>query len=276
MSASIVLSEEASLQVRPTQKVSASPSRFAKAARLLDADSHALPLSLLLHLAPGAAATVAYVMLGPWLVSLGYPGTLALLVCAALVILPLELAVLMMRGKGRSWRSALSQSVRYRTALPKWQYAAFPLAMVVWGFLASGLTPWLDAVVAQRWFAWLPHWFSILEPTEFQHFARPALLLTFWVGLAVNGLMLPIVEELYFRGFLLPRLQRFGRWAPLINTSLFSVYHLWTPWQVFSRIIWLFPWVCLTWRKQNIYLMMISHCLANTLGWLLLWAMILG
>jgi len=36
------------------------------------------------------------------------------------------------------------------------------------------------------------------------------------------------------------------------------------------------PWVYTAWRKQNIYLIMITHCAANTLGWLLTWGLILG
>ena len=55
----------------------------------------------------------------------------------------------------------------------------------------------------------------------------------------INGIAGPIVEEMYFRGYLLPRLERFDKWAPLINLSLFSLYHFWAPWQVFSRILWM-------------------------------------
>jgi hypothetical protein len=81
---------------------------------------------------------------------------------------------------------------------------------------------------------------------------------------------------LYFRGYLLPRIERFGKWAPLINLSLFSLYHFWTPWEFLSRIILLLPWVYVAWRKRNIYLIMTAHCAANTLGWLLTWGLILG
>jgi hypothetical protein len=34
---------------------------------------------------------------------------------------------------------------------------------------------------------------------------------------------------------LLPRISRFGGWAPLINTVLFSLYHFFTPWQLLGR-----------------------------------------
>lgn len=51
----------------------------------------------------------------------------------------------------------------------------------------------------------------------------------------------PLIEELYFRGSLLPRLARFGFWAPLINVSLFSLYQFWTPWDVLTRVVILLP-----------------------------------
>jgi hypothetical protein len=36
----------------------------------------------------------------------------------------------------------------------------------------------------------------------------------------LNGVIGPVVEELYFRGFLLPRMEGLGRWAPLVNVTL--------------------------------------------------------
>jgi hypothetical protein len=39
----------------------------------------------------------------------------------------------------------------------------------------------------------------------------------------------------YFRGHLLPRIDRFGRGAPVLNAVLFSLYHFWTPWQNVGR-----------------------------------------
>ena len=51
------------------------------------------------------------------------------------------------------------------------------------------------------------------------------------IALAFNGVAGPITEELYFRGHLLPRLERYGRWAPVINTALFAIYHFFSPWR---------------------------------------------
>jgi membrane protease YdiL (CAAX protease family) len=125
-------------------------------------------------------------------------------------------------------------------------------------------------------FGWLPDWFFIFDVESFQVFSRSALLTTFWVGLVVNGIVGPIVEEFYFRGHLLPRLPGPRAWSPVFNVVLFSLYHFWTPWQFFSRMIWLLPWGYIVVKKQNFYLMLIAHCAGNTIGWLLTWALILG
>ncbi|MGA9192796.1 MAG: CPBP family intramembrane glutamic endopeptidase [Anaerolineales bacterium] len=238
-------------------------------------ESNALPQLIMWHLLPGLAGTAAYVVLAPISITFGYPGVLALLLSALLVIMPIEVGMLIRRARQGSRSLSFDGAVRFREHLPKWQLVALSLALVIWGLLASGLTAPLDLFLLDRWFAWLPDWFALFDARQLAPFSRSALLVTFWVGLAVNGVILPVVEEFYFRGYLLPHMNRLGRWAPLVNTSLFSLYHFWSPWQLFSRIIWLFPWVYATWAKRNLYPTMIAHCTANTLGWLLFWASIL-
>ena len=94
--------------------------------------------------------------------------------------------------------------------------------------------------------------------------------------LAINGLLGPIIEELYFRGYLLPRMERLGRWAPLVNVSLFSLYHFWSPWQVMARIVGLAPTVYAVRAKRSVYLGMVVHCTLNTLSVLIVGAMVLS
>lgn len=233
---------------------------------------HSIRWSLILHLLPGILGTIAYILLKPAVVDAGYPPLLALLIAAGAIILPLQLGYLYIQSQ----RGTGTPVIQFRDPLPKWQYIVFPFSMVIWAFLASGLLSTLDLFLAQSWFGWLPDWFFVFDLEQFQAFSRPALLTTFWAGLAINGLLGPIVEELYFRGHLLPRLARFGRWSPFLNITLFSLYHFWTPWQFFSRILWLLPWGYLVWKKRNFYLMMIAHCAGNTIGWLLTWGLILG
>ena len=92
----------------------------------------------------------------------------------------------------------------------------------------------------------------------------------------VMNIAVPIVEELYFRGYLLPRMARWGNWAPLINVVLFSLYHFWLPWETLNRIITLLPIVFVVQWKRNIYLSILVHCLLNTIGSIGLLALVLS
>jgi membrane protease YdiL (CAAX protease family) len=212
---------------------------------------HSIPKSVILHLLPGAVGTFAYVIITPFLMESGYPSILGILTAAAVVILPIELGYLLYQSRKINGNFLLKGIVLYQKSLPKWQYVVIPLGLVIWGFLVTGITPLLDNVIVENLFSWLPDWYFIFDPNQFRGYARPALLLTFWVGLIVNGFVLPTVEEMYFRGYLLPRIERFGKWVPLINLSLFSLYHFWTPWQFISRIILLLPWVYVAWRTAQ-------------------------
>jgi len=233
---------------------------------------HSFSKSILLHLLPGALGTFVYVFLAPIFLNNGYPAMLALVVAVGVFTLPFQIIYLLFQRRNADDQPVIG----LRESLPKWQYIVFPLGMVIWGFLASGALSPLDLSVAKSMFNWLPEWFFVFDTDSFKPFSRDALMITFWAGLIVNGFAGPIVEEFYFRGHLLPRLSGPRNWLPFINISLFSIYHFWAPWQILSRIVWLYPWVHITWRKQNIYLMMITHCAANTLGWLLTWGLILG
>jgi len=81
-----------------------------------------------------------------------------------------------------------------------------------------------------------------------------------------NGIFGPIVEEIYFRGFLLPRMGIFGKFAPLINIIIFSIYHFFSPWQNITRIIGFTPTAYSVWINKDIKIGMIVHCLLNVLG----------
>jgi len=82
----------------------------------------------------------------------------------------------------------------------------------------------------------------------------------------VHSWIAPFVEEYYFRGYLLPRLARFGNLAPVINAVLFSLYHFFTPWQALTRIIALVPMAWIVQRKRNLYISVIAHMVLNTLS----------
>ena len=233
--------------------------------------------STLLHLVPGAIATVVYVLSVPGFIRLGYPSITALYLPMILAVILMELGYLLYRGQKKNGSLSLRGVVDFRQPVPWWMYIAFPLLILVWGILVTGLVSPIDNLFLNRLFGWLPDWYALRNLLQIKEvYSRAAILVTAGGALILNGIVGPIVEELYFRGHLLPRLSRFGRWAPLLNVLLFSLYHLWTPWMFLSRVALLVPMVYLVWWRRNIFIGIIAHCLLNLIGTLVLFAQLLG
>lgn len=230
-----------------------------------------VPILIALHLVPGALATLVYLVTAPLVMSLGYPTLAALYVPMALTVIVLELAFLLYQGQKRNGRLSLNGIVSYREPILWWQYLVFPLLILVVGILGSAVLGLVDNALLQTIFSGLPDWYLLKNIQQLgSQYPRTVLLTLFGFALVLNGLAGPIVEEMYFRGYLLPRLERFGRLAPLINSLLFSLYHFWTPWQFFSRLALVLPFVYVVRWKRNLYLGMIAHCAANLIGTTLL------
>lgn len=240
-------------------------------------DQHSLGRSIVLHLLPGGIGTAVYVLTVPFITRLGYPSITALYLPMILAVILVELGYLLYQGQKQSGTRSLKSVVNYRGSVPWWMYIAFPFLILIWGVLVTGLVSPLDNLLLNQGFTWLPDWYTLRNLLEIKTmYPREAILVTAICALILNGLAGPIVEELYFRGHLLPRMSGFGRWAPLLNVVLFSFYHFWTPWMFFSRLVLLVPMVYFVWWKRNIYLGMIAHCLLNLIGTAVLFAQLLG
>ena len=92
------------------------------------------------------------------------------------------------------------------------------------------------------------------------------MTLTIVMSFLFNGLLGPFTEEIYFRGFLLPRMNKLGKAAPFVNVALFSLYHFFTPWENISRILALTPIAYIVWYKKDIRIAIWFHCTLNLLS----------
>ena len=156
-------------------------------------------------------------------------------------------AILFLQGRRRNGRLSLAGVIGYTEHTPAWQYVIFTLAAVAWGYFL------LPAVVLG------PDQVRLTSRDQVVFVAMP---FAFSIFVAALNVILPIVEELYFRGFLLPRMERWGFWAPVLNMVLFSVYHLWAPslTDQFLRVAGFLPVVLLVWWKRDIRIAIFVHC----------------
>lgn len=220
--------------------------------------THTLPQSILLHLLPGILTGAFYFLVRAPLQNSGFPSIFALMLGVVFVIVPFELGFLLYQAKQKTGRFALKEVISYRQAIPVWQYFAWSLLVfVVVGLVFTLLKP-LDAFLQQKVFFWVPALDSGLEGG----FARSNLIITYAAVLVLGVFAGPLVEELYFRGYLLPRMP--GKFAPLLHSFLFAAYHVFTPWMILTRTLGLLPLVYAV-RRKNIYVGIIVHILVNSL-----------
>lgn len=223
-------------------------------------EQHSVAQSLLLHLLPGALiAGGTFALVGP-IQRAGYPSILALTLAVAFILVPVELGVLLVQGKRRCGRFALTGVVCYRRPLPFPQYLLWvPLLFVVVGVVFTLLKP-VDGFLQQTVFSAWP----ALDSGLHEGYARSALIVTYAMVALFGALIGPVVEELYFRGFLLPRMAYAGKWAPLLHSFLFALYHLFTPWMLVTRTVGMLP-LAYAAQRRNLAIPILVHVLANAL-----------
>jgi uncharacterized protein len=223
------------------------------------------PALVALFLAPGALGTLAYLLLAGPVQASGYPALAALLVAITVVILPVELVILLI-ARSRAGASG-EPLIPYRRRMPARSWAWLVPVLLLAAVGGSAILSPVDSAIMRGLFSWLPDWYQ--KPIDVQavgRHSRTAWIMTLTAYMVLNGFAGPIVEEFYFRGWLLPRMARFERWAPLLNAALFSLYHFWLPWQFFSRVAAIAPSIYAVRWRRNVYLGMAAHILLNTIG----------
>lgn len=214
------------------------------------------------HLYPGIIITIVFVFLTPAVVHRGYPPQMGALL--AIVIAALPLFILHLRSaRRRENRTGILQLNLFTNRLPGWKLAAYVAGLVVLSFAIWTATEPLNRVITEKFLGFLPDWFTV---QDFAGYSKTVILQTLFVNLLVNGVLAPLVEEYYFRGYLLARMQTWGRSAFLVNGILFSLYHFWQPQIWLTLILAMTPLAWVTWKTRDLRVAIYTHCLLNLLG----------
>ena len=228
-----------------------------------EVELHTIGQSIGLHLLPGILVGALYYAIAQPIKNLGYPSLAAMILAAIFILIPFEVGFLLYQGKKKNGTLSLDGIVLYRQKISIGQYLLWvPVIFVLMGLLFAGLAP--VSGFLETLFTWLP------EALHFDmglggEYSRSVLIITYILAFIFVVLIGPTVEELYFRGYLLPRMPRLKGWTPILHSALFALYHTWTPWMVITRTIGLLPLIYIVQRKRNIYLGIITHILANTI-----------
>jgi len=240
-----------------------------------DLRKHSLIESVIYHLLPGILIGGVYYLIVPAIIKAGYPSVMALIVTALFVLVPVELGILFYQGKKRNGKFSLEGIVLYRYKLPWHQYLLWvPVIFVTSGLIMTALNP-ISSLI-EGWFTWIPEWLRLGMGLS-GDYERGKLIQTYILHFIFIIFVTPSVEEIYFRGFLLPRMPENLRWGkPILHSLLFALYHVWSPWMFLARSLALLPLITVVSWKKNLYLGMIAHWLINSIDFFIGIAFLLG
>jgi membrane protease YdiL (CAAX protease family) len=248
-------------------------------------EHHSVWKSLLLHLVPGLP-----ILLGIFLFALPIFATsfgiatelrtlLGLTLSAAFFLIPIELIILLYEGRKLNKNISLKGVLRY-TEKGSWkEYIIYVPILLVYNVIMFVLVaPPVNNFLVETLFWWYPQEFNfqtiIADPGVLAGYQGVQFGLILYI--IIVAISAPIVEELYFRGYLLPRMEGYAKkWAPIINAILFSLYHYFSPWENPIRIIGLIPLVYVVWKKKNIWFGIIVHVLLNIFGGIMMLVVVL-
>lgn len=237
---------------------------------------HSALKSILLHLVPGI-----FILIGIFLFSIPvFPTLLGIdtamgpmvgfLLSALIILVPIQISILLYEGKRLNGKISLKGVIGYTEKSPIKQYAIFvPILLFYCVFWFVIIAPFVNEFMINTLFWWYPQEFN------FQNIFRDPVVVAGYQGvlfglilyIIIGCILAPFVEELYFRGYLLPRMEDYAKnWAPVINAVLFSLYHFFSPWENPIRIVALIPMVYVVWRKKDIRFGILVHVILNTFG----------
>ena len=225
---------------------------------------HSLPKSFMLHILPGALVTIAFVLLKPISDSIVYPPLLAFLLAILLIDIPVLLGIMFFEGRKQNGKLSLQGVVLYREKIPWGTFALIFIGAFVGVYLLIMLVTPINAFLTERLFSGLPKWMFLEEQSQYLAYAKNVLVITFAFQLVLTGIVLPWIEELYFRGYLLPRISRYKWWAPVIGGFFFGLYHSWQPFGFLTVFVLGTALSYIVMWKHDIRLSIGLHVFANT------------
>lgn len=215
---------------------------------------------------PTILTTAIYVAIGH--IWQGVPSLVLFFIVALCVLFPFELGTILRDSKKEFGEYSLKSAFVGHEKMP-W-IKILLIGFCLFGF--AGLMSITLAVFEDKLMSPLSSTVAGLTPAYFnwtdiaymqRQFPRWLLVLTCAAYFICNTFIGPVVEELFFRGFITAKLKRYGWAAPVITTVLFSLYHLWLPFNNLFRIAVFLPASLLAYRMKNIYISLAFHCMCN-------------
>lgn len=219
-------------------------------------EQHSILKSTFLHLFPGLLSLTFYCLTAPIAVAYGFPSMFAFILSMICTSLPFELGYLLYQGEKINGEMSLKKLFNFKSKLSLDEYLLLIPALVIWGAVCLGFIGLvIDPIIINKVFSFLPEWFNVNDIIyNAPKYSTTTLIVTILLCFIVLGIIAPLIEELYFRGYLLPRISEYESASPIINATLFCIYHFHAPWQLFSNLLFYWPFAHLVWKRNDLRL----------------------
>lgn len=220
-----------------------------------------LPQLLIEHFYVGVAITLFYVLLSEQIIQMGYPGLLVLLMAEIVILTPL--VALHFSIKARKKGVKIRNLINYTEQVPLKRFLFWTFIGIAGCILIYAPLYPIGQFFRTNVFGWLPEWY--FNPSYGTDNIR-LIANVFLMGIFIDGIVGPVCEEFFFRGYLLPRMAWLRNWAPVVNGALFGIYHFWQPHNIVGTMAVGIIISSIVWKNKNVYLGIAIHCALNLLG----------
>lgn len=213
---------------------------------------------------PTTVLTASYIALGHFC---RIPQILLFCILAFWVLFPSEVAMILIASKRDFGAFSLKSSFIGHKKMPLWKILMIALFFFgIAGLLSSFVAPLelrMLAPLREALLKILPKGFDWTDFAHIKTYPRALLILSCVIYAITNVLVGPMVEELFFRGYLTSHYGKQNKFTPILIAILFSMYHFWLPFNNVFRILLMAPISYVAYRKKNIYICICFHCMCN-------------
>lgn len=220
---------------------------------------------LLLIFIPSLISTAFYITIGTYWQ--GIPSICLFLIVFIFTLLPFELGIVLLANKKQNGTLGLKIAFTnykkqkwWKTLL--WGVTLFAFAGII-SFTLGDVENKLTADLSSWLFSKLGAYFNWNNFEQIKTYSKGILIFTSILYLITNAIVFPVVEEIYFRGYLSNNLQNQGLFVPVLVSVLFSLYHFWLPFNNIFRITVFVVAYVITYKKKDIGIAIVFHCLCN-------------
>lgn len=221
------------------------------------------PRQVINHFYVGVFFTLFYIWVSPKIIAAGYPGLFVLLLGEVVILAPIVTFHLFWSSKKQYGKFNYSKIILLQEKLPIKTFLLWTIGGILACLLVYLPMYPVGNFFRESIFVWLPEWY--FNPS-FGAVDTRMVANAFLLAIFIDGIVGPVAEELFFRGYLLPRMSYLKKWAPIINGALFGLYHFWQPHNLLALMAVGIILSYVVWKKRNVYLGIAIHCSINIAG----------